>query len=808
MLQNYIKIALRNLWKNKTFSGINIAGLALGIAAFVLILEYVSFEKNVNRFHEKREQIYRVLVQHKNGPTDDFVPSALAGALKQQFPEVTATCRLAYVQKGIVTVPDTQKTANLRSFREDNALSADGDFFRIFSFPVLTGSPSLARPNTVALSQSKARTYFGQQDPIGKVITLNSQFGKTPYTVVSVFADVPENSDIQFDMVYALSSLDNAAKNSGNDWARLDNWYGAFSQTVLLLNPAANPTALEQKSAGLLKQHRPDEQETMLLQPLSHLHLGESLGDQRPTAGKLSFVYTLGAIAFLILVIAWLNYINLSTAGSLKRAKEVGVRKVVGANRSQIIGQFLGESLLLNVLGLTLAMVLVSGLQKPFNGLVGRSLSLATIGESPMWLAGVGALLIGALLSGSYAAFVLSGFPVVSIVKNAFVRSGQGIRTRQLLVVFQFSISILLIIATVVLYRQLSFMQNQNLGMNLDQLLVIKGPEVGSDSVKSAGKVAFRHQIAQLPFVRDYCNSGSVPGGWYNFNSDGVTRMNPSPGDEKKNYAFTYIDDRFLKTYGIALAAGQNFTPEMCDKGMQAHRIILNERGAKKLGFSSAQDAVGQKIRFGEEYEIVGVVKDYHHQSLQQAIEPLIIFPSYPSSNYSIRLAANDMPHQLAMLEQEYKQLFPGNPFEYFFVDERYQKQYQSEQQQGRIFTAASAMAILIACLGLFGLAAYTAEQRTKEIGVRKVLGASVASIIVLLSRDFIKLVVIALVLASPLAWWGMNQWLQDFAYHITIDGWVFFWAGIVAIGIALLTVLYQSLKAAYSNPVKSLRAE
>ncbi|GAB4033013.1 ABC transporter permease [Spirosoma jeollabukense] len=808
MIQSYIKIALRNLRKNQVFSVINIIGLALGIAAFVLILEYISFEKSFNQFHTNLDNTYRVLLQHKDGKTDNDVPSAIAPALKQQFSTVDAVCRIASVQQGIITIPGSNKTQAIRSFRETNAITADGDFFRIFSFPLVAGSPSLHQPNTAALSQTKARTYFGNENPIGKILTLNSQFGKAPYRVVAVFTDVPANSDLQFDLVYSLSTLANKGNRNGNDWASLDNWNGAFSETLVLLNPKTDLAAFERKATDLVAKARPKETDLVQMQPLTYLHLGNGLSDTRPTAAKVGFVYMLGGIALLILLIAWLNYINLSTAGALKRAKEVGVRKVVGANREQIIGQFLGESLILNVLGFGLAILVILLLQEPFNQLVGKPLSLASIGQSPFWIAGLGAVLLGAIASGSYAAFVLSGFPVLSVMKTAFVRTGQGVWVRQSLVVFQFAISIMLIVATVVLYRQLSFMQNQNLGMNLKQLLVIKGAEVGDDSVRRAGRTAFRNEIAQLPFVDDYCNSGSVPGGWYNYKADGITRLNPVPGDEKKSYAVTYADDRFLKTYGISLAAGQNFTPEMCAKGTDANRVLINAKAAKSLGFASAQAAVGQKLKYGAELEIIGVINDYHHQSLQQAIEPLIIYPGYPSSNYTVRLTTDRMQAKVGELEQLYKQLFPGNPFEYYFVDENYRKQYQTEQQYSSIFTVASALAILIACLGLFGLAAYATEQRTKEIGVRKVLGASVGSLVALLSKDFLKLVLIAIIIATPIGWWMMNRWLQDFAYRVDLSWWVFALAGLLAIGIAILTVSFQSIKAALMNPVKSLRSE
>ncbi|MBN8823342.1 MULTISPECIES: ABC transporter permease [unclassified Spirosoma] len=812
MLLNYVKIALRNLWKAKVFTGINVAGLAMGITAFVLILEYISFEKSYNQFHSNLPNLYRVLLQDvPSGTPESYAPSAVAPALKQNFAEVASVCRLAEVHKGIVMLSD--KANNLKSFKEENVLTADGDFFRMFSFPIVAGSSSLSQPNTVAISATKARTYFGKANAVGKTLILNNQFGKTLYTVTAVFADVPANTDLQFDMVYSLSTLETPAGRNGNDWARLDAWQGSFSQTIVQLKPQTNVASFEKRAEQLIRKARPNSKDFFALQPLRYVHLGDGLSDNRPTEAKLGFIYLLGGIALLILTIAWLNYINLSTAGAMKRSKEVGVRKVVGANRSQIISQFLSESLLLNLLALFVAACLIGLLQRPFNNLIGKDLSLAVFQGNQLWAVGLGAILIGALVSGSYAAFVLSGFSIINALKSNKASAGRGAinfttSVRQGLVVFQFAISVLLMVATVVLYRQLSFMQTQDLGMNMKQLLVIKGAEVGDDDARRAGRTAFRNELGRLPYVETYCNSGSVPGGFYNFNANGITRQNPAPGDEKKSYAITYADDRFLPTYAIKLAAGQNFTPDMCDKGMKALRILVNEKAVKSLGFPSAKAAVGQKVKFGEEFEIVGVLNDYHHESLQKAIQPLVIFPGYPGSNYTLRLSTDQIQAKIGSLEKLYKQLFPGNPFDYYFVDEQYDKQYKTEQQYGQIFSTAAALAILIACLGLFGLTTFMAEQRTKEIGVRKVLGASVASIVTLLSKDFLKLVIIAFVIASPLAWYAANQWLADFAYRTTVDWWIFALAGSLAILIAFATISFQSIKAALVNPVKSLKTE
>ncbi len=430
MCTTYLKIVWRNMRKNRVFSAINIIGLAVGIAAFGLILEYVSFQRSFNEFHQNRAQTYRVLLQSPTGTYSDFVPTAIAPALKQNFGDVKAFCRLAFVQNGVVTLGGEDKTTSLRSFREDNSVCADGDFFRIFSFPLVAGEPSLHRANTVAVSATKARAYFGGSvdlnQVVGKVITLNNQFGQAAYTITAVFADVPANSDLQFDMVYALSTLATAAGRNGNDWARLDSWEGGFSQSIVRLNPNADPAVLETSINKMTRTLYPKATDQVRLQPLTYLHLGDGLGDPRPTNGKLSFVYLLSGIAGLILLIAWLNYVNLTTAGSLKRAKEVGVRKVVGADRMHIIVQFLGESLLLNLLGFGLALLLMLFLQTPFNELIGQQLSFSTLATGQLWLAGLALIGVGALASGGYAAFALSGLPAISVMKGVFTQSGSG----------------------------------------------------------------------------------------------------------------------------------------------------------------------------------------------------------------------------------------------------------------------------------------------------------------------------------------------------------------------------------------------
>lgn len=810
MFQNYFKIAFRNLWKNRTFTVVNVMGVAFSIAAFLFILEYISFERNVNTFHSNLPNLYRLMYQGGDGKAYGWTRTPLAPMMQQNFKEVKAYSRIVPSGNvlGIVTYTGENSTDSPRTFREEKPIFADADFFKLFSFKVLEGNSSLAQPNVVAISQTQAKKYFDTKNPIGKVLTLNNQFGKALYTVSAVFEDIREDSDLQFDMVFSLQTFANPTNLNGNDWARLDTWGATYLHGYVLLDEKVNVPSLEKQTTAMVQKVFPEFDQKILLQPMQYMHLGRNLSDNYDTFGSLGFVYLMGSISLLILIIAWLNYINLSTASSLKRAKEVGIRKVVGANRGQLIGQFLGESLLLNTYGFVLAMVLVKLLQKPYNQLIGKQLSFDTLLQNSSWTFGALLLVTGLIVSGAYVAYILSSFSTAQTLKGTFSRSLQGVFLRKSLVVFQFTISLVLIAATLVLYRQLQFMQNKNLGMNIEQKLVIKGPEVLEKDNYETKSVAYKYEVSQLPFVKDYSSAGVVPGKWYNFSTEGITRLNPKPGDNKKTYSIAIIDNRYLDLYDIKLTAGNNFTPLMCDQGWaKSAKVIINEKAVKELGFATASEAVGQKISWGQEYEIVGVIKDYHHMSLQQPIDPIIFLPQY-SGNLTIQLSTNQIQTNMRKLESIYKQVFPGNPFEYFFVDEAFNKQYEAEQRYSMLFLIASGLAILISCLGLFGLATFSVEQKTKEIGVRKVLGASIEHIVTLLTKDFLVLVGIAFLIATPLAWWGASKWLQDFAYRADLSWWIFGIAGALAGLIAIITVSFQAIRAAVANPVESLRSE
>ena len=807
MLKNYFKIAWRNLVRNKVYSFINITGLAMGIAAFLLILEYVSLEKSVNQFHTNLPNIYRVMMENTNGGSWSQVEPGWVAKAKERFPEMKDFSRYAEgVAQGIV-----KNEAKNVSFREQSIGYVEGNFFDFFSFPLKSGnSKSFNKPNVAFISDSYSKKYFGDENPIGKTISLYNQFGKALYTVDGVYEDMGENSTIRFDIVFSLETLKNEANLNGNGWANLNNLDSQFINAVISLQTGTDYKVFEKKLMALRREMQKEKDANIFrIQPFSEAHLAASFSDNLQHTGNIRYVYMLAGIAFLILLIAWFNYINLSTANSLKRANEVGVRKVIGATQSNLVGQFLGESVLLNVLAFMLALLLIFSLQPLFNEMIGKQLSLKSLSNSNVWILGIVLLVLGSLSSGAYTAFVLSNYKPIETLKGKITKTSKGVFLRKSLVVSQFSVSVTLILFTILIYSQLNYMRNKDLGININQLLVVRGPDVGIDSTFTVRRNGFLNEISQQSFIKDYATSGSVPSSWYNFMTEGITSPKSKFGDENKSFAFSIIGDKYLKTYDIKLKSGRNFTSEECNVEWNDNsKVLINERALEQLHLTP-EEALSTKIKWDERYlEIVGVVKDYHHASLQQSIDPMIFYPQNSSAYITVRLTADKMSDKISSLENLYKKYFSGNPFEYFFVDENFQKQYVSEKQYGHLFTSASIWAIFIACLGLFGLATFTVESRTKEIGIRKVLGASVFSIFNLLSREFLVLVGISIVLASPIAYYFMEKWLSDFPYRINIGLWIYAMAAVLAIAIAIVTVGFQSIKAALLNPINSLKSE
>jgi putative ABC transport system permease protein len=809
MFKNYFKIAFRNLWRNKEFTIINIAGLALGIAVFVLIIQYVAFEWNANRYNKNYKSLTRVSVQRKDGAAEYYLPPGFAQPIKQQIPAIENAVRVADRIGGGVLSYTGQTEQQNKSFREDYIYYVEGNFLNVFSFPIVSGTASLAEPKTLALSETISKKIFGTTDAAGKTIMVSNQFGNTLYTVKAVYR-LPETSDINPEVVLSLHTLENAANRDGNDWADPNGTDAGMSNIYLQLKKDADRSKTQKAIQEFLVSVNPESKDDKIfLQPFSELHLAPSFDYPLQTFGSFLLVALFSAVAVLILLIAWVNYINLSTAQALNRAREVGVRKVLGAARMQLAFQYLTETLLLTLTASAVAVLLVAFFQNTFNEFTGKQLSMSILNVGWFWAIGIVLIISGSLLSGGYVSFVLTSFNPISTIRGKLQTSLRGIALRKGLVVFQFTISIVFIIATVTLYRQLQYMKTENLGMKLEQLLVIQGPTVSSED-QAAKNVSFKNSLTQLPFVKKQAASNNIPGVGYNFSANGIVKLNaPLKDDEKKSYTMFICDQNFFDTYGIQLLQGRSFTADEAERSWNnIHSIIVNEKAARLLGFDPKENIIGKKVKWGSDFEIVGLVKDYHHLSLREAIQPTIYLGSVSYSFFTVQTDTRDMQSKISTIRNLFNNTFAGNPFEYFFADERYNQQYESEQKLGSVFVAAAGVAIFIACMGLFGLVAFSARQRIKEIGIRKVLGASIFSITQLLSKDFLLLVAIAFVIASPIAWYGMNKWLQDFAYRINISWWVFLVAGAVALFIALATVSFQAIKAAVANPVKSLRTE
>ncbi|GAB4047278.1 ABC transporter permease [Spirosoma litoris] len=811
MLKNYFKIAWRSIRQQQLYSLLNITGLALGLATCGLLIQYVQFEQSYDQVAVDREKaddksIYRVeslfyggghKSEHWATSTNGFAP-----AMKANFPEVESFTRIIWRNSERVVRYENQK------FREPHVCLADSNFFTFFDYPVVRGDRRtfLNEPNSVVLSESAAHKYFGNQNPLGKTLEISTRSQQLTCQVTGVFADLPVNSTMQFDMLISGRTAPPRAWHF---------WYQHASYTFVQLKPHTDPGKVEAKFPALAEHYKTeptmrDVTWGIQLVPLQDLHLNAATPNEIEVKGNRTAVTFLSVIALVILLISWVNYSNLTTARMMHRAKEAGVRRMIGSTRRMLLFQFVIESLLVHTIALVLAipMVLVAAQLLP------DSLHLhsaQSVWADPLVIFGFLALwLVGIVLTGLYPATVLLRASPASVLKGRFRFSGRERSFRQSLVVVQFAISVILLVSTLVVYRQTAYMMNQRPGVLTDQTVVLKSPVNTPDY---AGKIELlKKRINALAGVSKVTGSGSVPGkevGQFLANR----RFEASAADNKL-VEMLKVDFDFMPTYGLRLLAGRGF-----DKTRPADStaLVLNESAVKLFGFTSNEQAIGQKIALEttpkQASEIIGVVKDYHQQSLHQPFTPIILFmdPAFswiPTDYYSIKFRTDNPQQLLSQVETIWGSLFPESSLDYFFLDEFYGHQYQSDKQYGLLFSIFSALAIFIACLGLFGLATFSAEQRTKEIGVRKVLGASVASIVALLSKDFLKLVIVAIVLASPLAWWAMTKWLSDFAYKIDIEWWVFALAGLLAVGIALLTVSFQSIKAALMNPVKSLRSE
>ncbi len=810
MLRNYLKIASRNLWRNKGFSVITVAGLAIGLAACLLIVQYVWFEKSYDRQSPYAEQIWRIYTEnYTNGAVearDANSHSAIGPALKAELPEVMEYAR-------VYNARDLAAFSGNTPLLQQRAYAVDDGFLSMFPYRTIYGQTdkALSHPRTVVLTESAARRYFGNKNPVGQLLRLTGGWFTGLHTVTAVIEDVPSNVHFKFEMLLSYQTL----YAEGHE----DNWENYWDYNYFQLRPDADPGKVRAKLAELNQKYLSKSTLRLRMQPLTDIHLHSDLTYEHEPNGSDRIVYFLGLIAIVILFIAWINYSNLTTARSLSRAKEVGLRKTIGAERRQLIGQFLTEAFLINVLAVILAIVLMQSASSVFDQLTGRPLSGSGFTDS--WVFGLfiaGLFLVSIIGSGTYPALVLSGYKPLSMLRGSFARSGQGASLRRALVVVQLVCTVVMLVATITIYRQLTYMQHHDLGLSVDQMLVLKAPlhDYREDSVYRTRFDVFQTEAGQLPGVLSMATSSVVPGDGINGisgTSNGVY-WKKNITDQKQTFYFVSVDAHFLDTYGVKTLAGEPF-PESSPQWRS--RYIINRAALKALGFPSPEAAVGESLVFGstetsegDEKKIVGVVEDFHIESLRQPTRPTLYLcpPSNGMDYISLKLDSRQMPASLDRISGLWKQLYPESPFEYFFLDQKFDEQYKAERRFSYLFSLFTGLAVFVACLGLFGLAAFTAEQRTKEIGIRKVLGASIASIVALLSSDFLKLVGLAIVIAAPIAWYGMNQWLTEFAYRIGLDWWVFAAAGLLVMGVALLTVSFQSVKAALMNPVKSLRSE
>lgn len=814
MFKNYLKTAFRNLLNKKGFSIINILGLSIGMTCCLLIFQYVAFEYSFDRFHERKHDLYRVLQAYARGGEDldmgqSFTAQSLAPALKSGVPEISEITRV-HSDIAIVSSPIRPE----RVFEEAGVLYADPAFMKMFTFPLTSGDASRAlQPGTILLSESAAQKYFGASNAEGKILEVSGSVDKS-YTVTGIFKDVPSNSHFQFDVLLPMDDL-----LRGEDYANEPEggWSWNNFSTYVLLHPDADRAAVERKMTEVFLNHRGEiirqqgARAGLHVQPLGDIHLNaDILGAVDIVTGSYRTVYFFLVIGLITLVIALVNYVNLATARAVNRSREVGVRKVVGARRGQLVIQFLCESALTNVAAAVIALILVSALIPTVNDLAETQLTVSLWMNPGFWIAFVATVGAGTLLAGLYPAFVLSSFRPAAALKGKAGSVVAHIWLRRGLVAIQFAASIVLVAGTVIVYNQLSYMRHMDLGLDLEKVLTVSAPRILPENAdRAVAMSSFLNELKQVPGVLQAAASSSVPGRGFNWNGAAIRKSTDDPANAIRGVA-TYIDSSFAALYGLRLVAGQEFADITTSEAEDAPwMVIINETAAKSLGFPTPDDAVHQTLDIGGyEARVAGVYKDFNWSSAHHEQQSIVFGQTRTGQHISLRLATGDIPGLVRNVEGIYNTLFPGNVFSYSFADEAFDQQYRNEQRFASLFSISAGMAIFIACLGLLGLVAFTAQQRTKEIGMRKVLGATVTNIVALLSKDFLKLVVIGFVLAVPVTLYTMNQWLENFAYRIDINVGIFLLSGLVALLIAMATISWQSISAALANPVDSLRNE
>jgi len=807
LLKNYLKTAYRNLVKNKFYTAINIVGLAVGIATCLLILLYVSDELSFDRYNTQAQRIYRVNNEIKFG--DNHVdlavaPSLMGTTMVKEIPEVEQYTRIQWHGSLLI------KKGN-ENLREDHVAYGDSTLFEVFTLPMISGDPktALREPHSLVISEKIAKKYFNSIDPVGKEMIINDSLN---YKITGVIRNIPSQSHFNFDIFVATSE---------NPYSRDDNWLSENWNTYILVKKNANFNKLNTEINAMMDRYVGPELQGVVnmsldqfkksggyvrarLSPLTSIHLHSNKTGELGGNGNIQFVYIFSAIALFILLIACVNFMNLSTARSFNRAKEVGVRKVLGSLRKNLILQFLAESVLISFIALIFAVVIAYLLLPYFNQLSGKTIKVDTIFQPGMIFSLVILMLIVGFLAGSYPAFFLSSFQPIAVLKGKLVAGFKRSWLRNALVVVQFVITIVLIIGTMVVFNQLNYIRATDVGYNRNQVLVINGTSVLGDQA-----VTFKNELMGITGVQNATITGFLPTD-YERSSDAFftsTALDPKSAISMQIWS---VDENYIPTLGMKMLDGRNFSPQF---PTDSSGIIINEAAAK---FLNTKETLNRKLytitdfksKKTNEFHVIGVVKDFNFYSLHYLVTPLALSFGKNNDNISVRVDASNTPSVISAIKTKWKTLASGQPFDYGFMDEQFNSIYNAEQQVGRISITFSVLAILIACLGLFGLVTYAAEQRTKEIGIRKVLGANVPVIVGMIMRDFLKLVIIASVFAFPIAWWGMNKWLQNFAYRVDMGWWIFLIAALIAVAVTLITISYQAIKAAIANPVTSLRSE
>lgn len=796
MFRNYFKIAVRNLWKNKTATFINVFGLTIGLTCCLLIGLYIQYEVRFDRFQPNGTRIARLVMDYRfdSSPETKQTPvtsTKVAPVFKRTFPEVEAAVRMI---EELTTVRQQDHLVSEKHF-----YFVDSTFFDIFQAEFMQGNPqkALDGPHKVVLTESTARRYFGQANPIGQVLVTGAD--TVLYEVTGVIKDYPASSQLHVDFLASFSSLGVNQEHT---------YFNANYTTFLLLRDEQAFASLQAKIHSFMKKEMAGSgaSVTYWLEPLLDIHLHSPYDSFVPNT-PIVYLYILAGVALLILLIVCFTYINLSTARSMERAKEVGVRKVIGADKQQLFWQFIGESILTCLIAMALSLDLVLVVLPYFNELAGKSLTGASLHSLPFLLFLITITLVVSLLAGSYPALVLSKFQPVKVLKGSFRHTRSGQWLQQSLIVFQFMISIFLLVATWLIQNQLNFIQEKKLGYDRDHVVEVLLNRKVLDNLST-----IKHELLANPDVQSITRCVASPINIYSgFNMRSATMA----ANEQIPVTGNSVDEDFLKTTGLQLVAGSDFTAQdikdvdFPDWQQRQYHFILNERAARQLGWTP-QEAIGKRMFLDDTRPgvVKGVVKDFHFESLHESIKPLVLSPEIRARRLLIKLSGQRLPETLTFLENRWKQVVPYMPFEYRFLEDHYHTMYQSEIQLGKVMRLFTSLSMILACLGLFGLTSFMVQQRIKEIGIRKVLGASIPSIIALLSGGFLRLTLLAMVLAFPLAAWAMHAWLEGFAYRVTISGWIFAGAALATLTVTLLTVSYQAIRAALMNPVQSLKSE